>query len=564
MKFKDYEYIRPSLEQIEKEFKEAIKVVTTNSTLDEQIKAIDKVNSARNTFATMANLCYIRNTINTKDAFYEEEKSFFDNNSPLYSNFEFELSKALLSSKYKKDLENKYGKQWFRLIEANMKTFSPEIIPELQEENKLVTEYQKLLASAKIDFDGKVLNLSQMGPYAINKDRDVRKQAEVKVSEFFKSHEDKLDDIYDSLVKLRTKMAKKLGYDNYVDLGYLRLGRTDYTSKDVANYRKQVLEDLVPLATKIFEEKVERLGIKNPMSYDGGINFISGNPKPVGNKDQLVSQAKKMYSELSKETKEFFDFMVEKDLLDLEAKEGKAGGGYCTYIANYRSPFIFSNFNGTSGDIDVLTHEAGHAFQVYSSRDFDIPEYYFPTLEACEIHSMGMEFFAWPWLELFFEDDADRYRYQHLAGTISFIPYGVLVDHFQTEIYENPEMTKEERKNKWRELEKQYMPFKKYENEFLEKGTIWYRQSHIFSTAFYYIDYTLAQVCAQQYWVRSRENLKDAWESYLRLCKEGGSKSFLELLEVAGLDNPFIDGTIKAVTKPILEYLSNFDKSKLV
>jgi M3 family oligoendopeptidase len=276
-----------------------------------------------------------------------------------------------------------------------------------------------------------------------------------------------------------------------------------------------------------------------------------------------VEQARKMYSELSMETKEFFEFMIEHELLDLEAKEGKAGGGFCTYISDYKSPFIFSNFNGTSGDVDVLTNEAGHAFQVYSSRDFEIPEYMFPTLEACEIHSMSMEFFAWPWMELFFKDDADKYRYHHLAGTITFIPYGVLVDHFQTEVYENPDITLDERKALWRKLEKMYLPHKVYENEFLEKGTFWFRQSHIFSTAFYYIDYTLAQVCAQQYWVRNNINHEEAWESYYNLCKQGGSKSFLELVEYAGLDNPFVDGTVKRVAKHLVEYLENFDQSKL-
>lgn len=510
----------------------------------------------------MAALCDIRSRIDTRDKFYEEEQNFFDENTPIYSNYEFELSKVLLNSSFRGELETKYGKQWLNLIEAKIKAFSPEIIEELQE-NKLTSEYRKLSASAKIEFDGKINNLSQMGPYTTSVDRSIRKAAEEKIMEFFAANEAKYDEIYDKLVKVRTKMARKLGYKNYVDFGYLRLGRTDYDSKMVANYRKQVLEDLVPVASLIYKDKAKRLNIDELKSYDLGIDFKSGNPKPYGNKDYLVEQARKMYSELSMETKEFFEFMIEHELLDLEAKEGKAGGGFCTYISDYKSPFIFSNFNGTSGDVDVLTNEAGHAFQVYSSRDFEIPEYMFPTLEACEIHSMSMEFFAWPWMELFFKDDADKYRYHHLAGTITFIPYGVLVDHFQTEVYENPDITLDERKALWRKLEKMYLPHKVYENEFLEKGTFWFRQSHIFSTAFYYIDYTLAQVCAQQYWVRNNINHEEVWESYYNLCKQGGSKSFLELVEYAGLDNPFVDGTVKRIAKHLVEYLENFDQSKL-
>lgn len=564
MKFKDYKYQRPNLGEIKQEFDHAIAVLKSSNSLEEQVDAINKINKVSNTFNTMENLCFIRAEIDTTDPYYEAEQNFFDENKPIYKSYGFELSKAIINSQFKEQLTEKYGKQLFALLEADIKVFSPEIVEDLQEENRLCSEYRKLSASAKIEFDGKINNLSQMGPYQTSLDRNVRREAEKKVMEFFVENEEKYDEIYDKLVQVRTKMAKKLGYENYIDFGYLRLGRTDYNSKMVENYRKQVERDLVPLATKIFNDKAKRLGIEDLKSYDLGVDFKSGNPKPNGGRDYLVNQAQKMYSEMSKETDEFFNFMVEHDLLDLEAKQGKSGGGFCTYIPDYHSPFIFSNFNGTSGDVDVLTHEAGHAFQVYSSRGYEIPEYIWPTLEACEIHSMSMEFFAWPWMNLFFGDDADRYRYHHLAGTITFIPYGALVDHFQHIVYENPDMTPAERKATWRDLEKRYLPHKVYENEFLEKGTFWFRQSHIFSTAFYYIDYTLAQVCAHQYWIKDQENHQQAWDSYYKLCTQGGSKAFLDLLKVANIDNPFVDGTIKKVAQKLQTFLDNFDQSKLV
>ncbi|NLD26750.1 MAG: M3 family oligoendopeptidase [Acholeplasmataceae bacterium] len=564
MKFKDYPYSRPDLEKIKNEFQEVIAILNNANSAEEQIAAVDRMNIVRNNFSTMGSVCYVRSVIDTTDPFYEAEQNFFDENQPIYAEYETEFCKALYNSRFKEELIVKYGKQVFALIEANLKSFSPEIIEDLQEENRLVSEYRKLSASAKIEFDGKINNLSQMGPYSISLDRDTRREAEKAIMQFFESNVQKYDEIYDKLVKVRTNMAKKLGFENYIEMGYLRLGRTDYDAKMVAEYRKQVEEDLVPVASSIIAQKAKRLGIKDLKSYDLGIDFLSGNPKPIGDRTYMVNQAQIMYSELSKETGEFFNYMTEHELLDLDAKQGKAGGGFCTYFPDYKSPFIFANFNGTSGDVDVLTHEAGHAFQVYTSRDMTIPEYCFPTLEACEIHSMSMEFFTWPWMERFFGNDADRYRYHHLAGTITFIPYGVLVDHFQHEVYEHPDMTPQERKQVWRELEKRYLPYKIYENEFLEAGNYWLRQSHIFTTAFYYIDYTLAQVCAQQYWVMNQENHEQAWESYVRLCRKGGSKSFLELLEVAGLKNPFVPGSIKEVSVKLQNFLDNFDQAKLV
>lgn len=563
MKFKDYPYVRPNMEETKQKFDEFMTKFKNATSVEQQYEAIDEINKVRSNFDTMASLCNVRNTINTQDEFYEKEKEFFDENSPVYSGYEHELVKTLLDSKFINDLRVKYGNRLFDAAELSLKTFKNEIIEDLQVENKLTTQYVKLVASAKIEFMGKVNNLSQMTPYLMNIDRNIRKDAEAAVCNFLQENEDKFDEIYDKLVKVRTTIANKLGFSNFVELAYARLGRTDYNSLDVANYRKQVKEDLVPLVEEIIAEKGKRLGIKDLKSYDLSLNFLTGNPTPKGNKEYLVNAASKMYHEMSKETGEFFDFMMEKELLDLEAKPGKAGGGYCTYLPDFKSPFIFSNFNGTSGDVDVLTHEAGHAFQVFSSRHFSVPEYLWPTMESAEIHSMSMEFFAWPWMKDFFKEDTDKYLYSHLASTITFIPYGVTVDEFQHGVYENPNMTPEERKKMWREIEKKYMPYKVYENEFLDKGTYWFRQSHIYEVPFYYIDYTLAQVCAQQYWILNNESHEKAWESYMKLCKLGGSKSFLELLKEANLQSPFIDGTVKFVTSKLKKWLDEFDHSKL-
>ena len=563
MKFKDYEYIRPDLKVIGEEFEKLLKDFDDSKSFEEQNEIIKEINRIRSNVETMGNLAYIRHSINTKDEFYAKEKDFLDENMPLYQNMVMKFYEALVNSKFREELEKEWGKQIFNLAEMQLKTFSEEIIEDLIRENKLVTEYDKLIASAKIDFEGQTRNLSQMAPFMQSKDRTIREKAHKAYIRFFEENEDEFDRIYDELVKIRTNMAQKLGYENYVQMGYYRMSRSDYTSEDVANYRKQVEEDLVPLVVELKERQRRRLGLDELKYYDEPLEYLTGNAKPKGGPEWILENGKRMYKELSKETHEFFTFMVERELLDLVSKEGKMSGGYCTYIPDYKSPFIFSNFNGTSDDVDVLTHEAGHAFQVYMSRDLEVPEYSFPTMEAAEIHSMSMEFITWPWMELFFEDDADKYRFSHLAGAVSFIPYGVTVDEFQHFVYENPEATPEERKAKWREIEEKYLPFRDYEdNDLLNRGGYWFRQGHIFSTPFYYIDYTLAQVCAFQFWIKIREDREKAWKDYLRLCKAGGSKSFLELVELADLKNPFIDGTVKEVVDLIKEWLDSVDDNK--
>lgn len=454
MKFEDYLYTRPNISEIESEFQIGLEQFNQASSVAEQIKAIEKINVVRNNFGTMVNLCYIRHSIDTNNEFYKSEQDYIDEIEPEVEGLVTKYYQALVNSKYRKDLESKWGTQLFALAETQLKTFTPEIVPLLQKENKLSSEYTKLIASAKILFEGKELTLVQLEPFGESPDRKMRIKANEARFGFLAKNEQKLDQIYDDLVKVRTEIARILGYSSFVELAYDRMSRTDYNAEMVSKFRRQVEEFIVPLATKLKERQRNRIGVEKLKYYDESIIFQSGNATPKGSPQWIIENGQKMYEELSTETGEFFSFMTENGLMDLVAKKGKAGGGYCTFIENYKAPFIFSNFNGTSGDIDVLTHEAGHAFQVFSSRHYDIPEYYWPTYEACEIHSMSMEFFTWPWMEHFFKEDTDKYQFAHLSDALLFLPYGVSVDEFQHWVYENPEATPDERKSTWRQIEK--------------------------------------------------------------------------------------------------------------
>lgn len=564
MKFSEYRYERPDVKAFEQKFKEQLNAFTSAITYEEQDEAMTRINKLRSEMDTLSQLVYIRHSIDTNDEFYKAEQDFFDENGPVIQEYITDYYRALVDSKFRAQLEDKWGRQLFQLAELSLKTFSPEIIEDLQQENKLTTEYAKLIASAKIQFEGEERTLSQLIPFQQSTDRDMRKRAMEASSGFMAENEATFDRIYDDLVKVRTKIAKKLGFNNYVELGYARMARTDYNAEMVANFRNQVLEHIVPVASKLKERQQKRIDVDQLLYYDENFSFKSGNATPKGDPDWIVNNGAKMYEELSPETHEFFTFMQENGLMDLVAKKGKQSGGYCTYISEYGAPFIFSNFNGTSGDIDVLTHEAGHAFQVYESRGFEVPEYGFPTYEACEIHSMSMEFFTWPWMDRFFEDEADKYRFDHLASGLIFIPYGVTVDEFQHFVYENPDASPAERKQAWREIERKYLPHRNYDdNAYLEQGGFWHKQGHIFNSPFYYIDYTLAQICAFQFWKKMHEDQSAAWADYLHLCRQGGSKSFTELVKVAGLISPFEDGCVTSVIGSIEAWLDSVDDAAL-
>ena len=512
---------------------------------------------------TDVNVISVRYTLDTTNKVYKNAQDRVDELSPIFSKYSNEFEKILLKAKYRKDLEKLYGKYLFKMYENNQKSFDPKIIPDLIEENKLTSKYDEVLGGAKIEFRGQIYNLSQLGKFMSDKDRETRKEASIAMDKWLGEHEAEIADIYDKLVHLRDGMAKKLGFKNFVELGYIRLGRTDYNAKMVKGYREQIQREVVPVAQKLLKAQMKGLGIKDPQSFDYNLKFLSGNPTPVGGSKVLLGHAKTMYEKMSKESSKFINFMIDHHLLDLDAKPGKAPGGYCTYFPVYKAPFIFSNFNGTEHDVNVLCHEGGHAFQAYLSSGIKIPEYQNPTLESCEIHSMSMEFFTWPYMNLFFGKDAEKYKYSHLTDAIEFLPYGITIDEFQHWVYEHPNATHEERCAKYKEIESVNLPHNKYDYcPVLGKGTRWMRQSHVFGTPFYYIDYTLAQVVAFQFLAEDLKNHEKAWKKYVKLCKLGGQLPFTGLLEKVHLRNPFEEGNVHKNIHPLLKVLKEFDTSK--
>ncbi|MFA6935704.1 MAG: M3 family oligoendopeptidase [Bacilli bacterium] len=563
MKFSEYEYIPIDIEKVKDEFHKLIEKFKEAKTAKKQISIMKEIDDFRRDINTNFALCNVRFTINTADKYYAKENDKNDEIRPVIQSLTNEYYKVLKETPFKQEIIKKYGKNIFDIVDVSLKAFDPVIVEDMIEENKLSSQYTKLIASAKIKFNGQTYNLSSIGKFAQDSDRAIRAKVSKLVSKWFEKHCEEFDEIYDKMVHVRDKMAKKLGYENYVQFGYYRLGRVDYNANDVKGYREQVYKYLLPLTKKLFKKQAKRLGIKGMKSFDYNLEFLSGNPTPKGDKKYLVDQAINMYDEMSPETSEFFHFMVDSELLDLESKPNKAGGGYTTTLDRYHAPFIFANFNGTSGDVDVLTHEVGHAFMAYTCRDVDLLDYSWPTLEACEIHSMSMEFFTYPWMNNFFKEDTDKYKFTHLNSAITFIPYGVAVDEFQHFVYENVDVTPEQRRLKWREIEKKYLPHIKYNTKFMENGGRWFRQGHIFEAPFYYIDYTLAQVCAFQFFNLMNKDREKAWAKYVKLCKLGGSKSFLELLEVIKLKNPFVDGSIKKIVKPIKDYIATIDDTKM-
>ena len=562
MKFKEMQYTRPDLAEVIARMQEITNQLKEAKSFEDADKAFLAFDKETRHIATMGTLSSIRHSIDTRDKFYDAEDTWWNNTMPQLQEYQQQWIEALLVSPFRSAFEEKYGSLIFVNAEIAKKAFSPEIIPEMQKENELTQSYDKLIASAQIPFEGGVYTISQMSPFKNDSD-DARRLAAWKAEGlWYKDHQAELDRIYDELVKLRDAMGKKLGYEGYTTLGYYRMSRNCYTKEDVAAFRKAVVKYVVPVADEIYRRQAERIGKTYPMSFaDNILEFRSGNPKPQGTPDDIVKAGTKFYDELSPETSRFFHTMLDGELMDLLSTEGKQAGGYCTSIPDHEVPFIFANFNGTQGDVEVITHEAGHAFAAWYNRDRVPMETVWPSMEGCEVHSMSMEFFGEGWADDFFGKDARKFLYSHLAGALTFIPYGTMVDHFQHIVYEKPEMTPAQRHAAWKELLGIYMPWVKLDGEipFYSDGEGWQRQLHIYDNPFYYIDYCLAQTVSLQFWALLQEDRKTAWERYMAYTKQGGSRTFTELLAHAGLESPFDDACLRGVCEKAEKYLASYD-----
>ena len=556
--FSQLAYERPDFEEIKKFYtrlNEKLKNANSFEEVDACIKEDERYSS---TLSTMMTIVEIRHTIDTSDSFYEREDEYIRQNYPTALSFMQAFNLSLLTSPYRKEIDEKYGAHFLRALQLHVDSFCEKNVPLMQEESELTNRYQRLIASCKIPFENEECNLYGIMKYFSSTDREIRRKAVKKYEEFFAKNADEMGEIFDKLVKIRHQMGVNMGFENFIKLGYMQQGRLDYDENMVAKFREQVKTELVPFCEKLYRAQAKRLGLEKIEFCDEELVFPSGNAVPIGDRAYLVEKAREMYHDLSKETGEFIDFMLAHELMDLDNKPNKAATGYMTTLNDYKAPFVYSCFNGTTGDVDVLTHEMGHAFAGYTAmRTQPLQALWSEPTDIAEIHSMTMEQFAYPYAELFFGDKADEYRFQHLQQAITFVPFGVAVDEFQHIVYANPNMTPKERVSAWHDLEKKYMPWRDYGEDlpFFATGGWWYHKLHIFHYPFYYINYTLTTMGAMEFKKKQAENPKECWEDYRTLCTLGGSLGYTDTLKRARLSLPFADGAVKKATSYALSIL---------
>ena len=560
MKFNEMTYTRPDIDALLARCRELAAKAAAAPDGDALVRLYYEQSEAFAEYNTAANLANIHYTCDTRDAYWKAEQDFFDANGPAVTNASVEISRAFLANPHVDALTAKFGTTCVAGMKNAVLSMDDRTVELQQQFNALVSRYQQIYGGALVELDGKQLTIPQLGPYKEDLDPAVRRAAYEAEAGYFDAHRTELDELYGQIVQNLNAQARVMGYHDYSELSYVRMNRIGYGPEEIRKFRDQVANDVVPQLQKVMALRAKRTGIAHPAFTDLPILFRDGNPKPIPGYKARMDAARTMYHELSPETAEFIDFMQDNELFDVESRPGKMSGGYMTSLPSYKAPFIFANWNDTSGDVDVLTHECGHAFEGYvAERDPAIPaDLECPGMESAEIHSMAMEFLTAPWHHLLFGKDTDKYALLHAEDSFVFLAYGCEVDEFQHIMYQNPDLTPDERNAEWLKLEKKYRPWIDFDNlPFYGRGAGWQRQLHIYECPFYYIDYCLSTMAALQFFLLSLTDHKDAWERYLRLVRRAGTASYTELLETAGLKVPFEEGSIKGIAQQMTDWLEN-------
>lgn len=505
-KFSELKYVRPDYEKekaVLLKYKDELAAV---STYQEFRNLWLSMNESLQYMEMLEEIGFIRHMMDTSNEFYQEEMRICNIEDPQIAVYKDACDKVVLSSPYISDFKSEFGEKIITQLKNNSFLSDKQSISLQIAENQLKTEYIKLCS----------------------------------LGEANETISNEIDRVYDELIHIRTNLARVLGFQNFIDMAFRKLGRNDYGTKEISAFRSQIHSVITPACNELKKYNI----------YDY--------PVPTGGVKDVVSATKSMFHDISQESGDFFDVIYDHELYDLEVRPNKRSNyDACCMIPHFKVPFILCNFKGKGGNINTFIHELGHGFAFYTAaRSQKLYEYHRSSGSINEVHSKTMEFFAYPYLDRFFGEQKNRYIQKHLAESIFNLPYRCAVDEFEQAVYEDISLTKAQRRELWCETIMKYLPWRgNSKQERIKRGISWHYQSHLFNTPFSYIDYNFAQTSAFEYYGRLKDSYQETWKDYVMLCSKGGSTNYLNLLAVGKLTNPFSAGAIAKIYTPILNEL---------
>ena len=557
-KFSDLQYKETDYQSLAKmilDLTEKAKKADSPSSLEEVLKIYD---TEMGEVGYNYTLSYIHSSLDSSDSFWQEALQKESKGNAMLDTTP--LLKAILENKYFSSLEEKYGPVLRDKLNKSISTGS-KAQNERAEEGDLVSKYQREKAMVRINYKGKELSEGEVIPLFESPIREERIQSRKAVAKAFLEKKELFGSMLERLVFLRDTIAKENGFSNYLEYMDINYSRIGYGEKEMDAFVSEVKEYVVPVLSHIFEETRKRLGLEEMTVVDISLMFVDGNAKPSGGADVLKEAAKKMYKALSPEMEAFFTGMLDSHSIDVDFSPNKVSGmGFCTDLKKGMYPFVFGNLDGTSWDVTVFTHEVGHAWQSYASdQNLDLTLFREMPLDAVEIPSKTMELFSYPFAEEFFGKDGDKFRFAHFRNAVKEIVAYTSVHELNTWIYTHVGASFDEINEKWMEIQSSYYPNVSYGEmeEEEKKGAGLLRNMGIFMFPRYLISYVFSEMCAIDLFMEYLKDKDKALDSYNRLCRVGGSKSYPEILSAAGLEPSYNKGRVKNVMEKVKAYLEN-------
>lgn len=501
---------------------------------------------------------YIAMTCHTDNA--DAEKAylqFVEQIEPRLKPRKFTLAKIFLDHPLRSQLPKDRYLVLDRDLALLVELFREKNVPLETEESKLCQQYQKLSGAMTVEYKGEEKTLVQMGRLLEEPDRAVRREAWELVAERRLRDRDAIENIFDSMLKLRGEIAANCGFENYRDYTFRALGRFDYGPAKCEAFHLAIEQEIVPLLKELQAKRKEQLGLEHLRPWDLAVDPLNRPPlRPFETVDQLLDGGQRIFERVDPELAGDFRLMRDRKVLDLANRKGKAPGGYQCTLSEARIPFIFMNAVGMQRDVETLLHEAGHAFHALATKGEDLYAYRHGPIEFCEVASMSMELLGGEFIEAYYNPaDAQRARVKHLQGIVDVFPWIATVDAFQHWIYTHPGHTRQERADAWIELLNRFGGDVDWTGHDEARKYSWHRQLHIFIHPFYYIEYGIAQLGALQVWANSKKDRAHALADYRAALALGGSRPLPELFTRAGCRFDFSAETVRPLAQMLRDEL---------
>lgn len=548
----DWEQLKPLFDRLEVEGEQCVALADFERWLlnwGELSAALDEESSRR----YIAMSCHTEST-EAETAYLH----FVEQIDPELKPRHFKLEKLYQNNPLRSQLDKTTFEVFDRSMINHVELFREENVPLETEEAKLGQQYQKLTGSLTVTFHGEEKTLVQMGRYLEEPDRALRQEAWELVAKRRLQEVDKIEELFDGLIRLREQIAKNAGFANYRDYAFKARERFDYTPADCEKFHAAIEEHIMPVVRLIQTERKQKLGVESLRPWDLSVDPLNRPPLlPFENVDQMVERTQAIFDQVDTGLAAGFQKMRDLKLLDLDNRKGKAPGGYQSTLNEARLPFIFMNAVGLQRDVETMLHEAGHAFHALATQEQDIYPYRHAPIEFCEVASMSMELLGNEFIEAFYNPtDANRARRTHLEGIIGIFPWIATVDAFQHWIYTHPGHTREERKTAWLALMDRFGGTTDWSGYEDARAYLWHRQLHIFLYPFYYVEYGIAQLGALQVWANSKADKAKALKAYQDALALGGSRPLPELFAAAGCRFQFDGPTVEPLVKLVRDELA--------